>query len=77
MSSACHPMSNTRAELAVKTTKLWLMENVGSNGEVNSNRKVKAFFMQRNTPDSECNLFLHRPFGIKFRGLLLYIRRVL
>ena len=49
MSSAYHPMSNGRAELAVKATKRLLMENVGTNGELENDRIVQALLTQRNT----------------------------
>ena len=55
MSSAYHPVSNGRAELTVKTTKLLLMENVGINAELNNDRMVQAI-LQRNTPDPGCKL---------------------
>ena len=42
MSSAYHPVSNGRAESAVKASKRLLMENVGSNGELNNDKMVQA-----------------------------------
>ena len=56
MSSAYHPMSNGRAELAVKATKRLLMENVGQNGELENDKMVQALLTQRNTPDPGCKL---------------------
>ena len=38
MSSAYHPISNSRAELAVKATKRFLMKKVGPNDELNNDR---------------------------------------
>ena len=56
MSSAYHPMSNSRAELAVKATKRLLMEKVGPNGELNNNRMLQTLLTLRNTPDPVCKL---------------------
>ena len=53
MSSAYHPISNSRAELAVKCTKRLLMENVGLNGKLQNDKMVLT---QRNTPDLGCRL---------------------
>lgn len=55
-SSAYHPSSNGRAELAVKSTKRLLMENVGPNGCLENDRMVRALLTQRNTPDPGCKL---------------------
>ena len=63
MLSAYHPVSNGRAELAVKVSKRLLMENVGSNCELNNDKMVQALLTQRNTPDPGCKLsHLHRSF---------------
>ena len=50
LSSAYFPQSNGRAELAVKATKRLLEDNVGPNGELNSDKVVCALLQQRNTP---------------------------
>ena len=50
-------MSNGRTELAVKATKLILMENVCSNGEVVNDRMVQALLRQRNTAELKCKPF--------------------
>ena len=56
ISSAYHPQSNGRAELAVKITKRLLENNTGPNGELNTDKVVCALLQQRNTPDRDCGL---------------------
>jgi len=56
LSSAYHPQSNGRAELAVKITKRLLENNTGPNGELNTDKFVCALLQQRNTPDRDCGL---------------------
>ena len=56
LSSAYHPASNGRAELAVKTAKRLLMDNVSANGSLNNDAIVRAFLTYRNTPDPGCKL---------------------
>ena len=55
-SSVSFPSSNGRAELAVKMTKRLLMNNVGPNGDLNSDKVVRTLLTQRNTPDLGCRL---------------------
>ena len=56
LSSAYFPQSNGRAEVAVKLTKRLLEENVGINGNLNTDKVVCALLQQRNTPDKDCQL---------------------
>jgi ribosomal protein L44E len=56
ISSAYHPQSNGRAELAVKITKRLLENNTGPTGELNTDKVVCALLQQRNTPDRDCGL---------------------
>ena len=56
MSSAYFPSSNSRAELAVKSTKRLLMENVGPDGNLNTGKVVRSLLTQRNTPDPASKL---------------------
>lgn len=56
ISSAHHPQSNGRAELAVKATKRLLEANVGPNGDLNTDNFVRAMLTMRNTPDPDCKL---------------------
>ena len=56
LSSAYFPQSNGRAELAVKMAKSLLEYNTGSDGNLNTDRVVRALLQQRNTPDRDCQL---------------------
>ena len=56
LSSAYFSQSNGRAELAVKSTKRLLEDNVGPNGKLDSDKVVCALLQHRNTPDRECKL---------------------
>ena len=76
MSSAYHPVSNGRAELAVKASKRLLMENIGSNGELNNDRMIQALLTQRNTPDPGCKLSPAQILlGRNLKDSLPYIRK--
>ena len=55
-SSAYHPRSNGRAEVAVKAMKRLLQENISANGDINSDRYVQAILQFRNTQDSDSGL---------------------
>ena len=56
ISSAYNPSSNGRAELAVKTAKRLLMNNVGANGSLDNDATVRALLTYHNTPDPGCKL---------------------
>ena len=56
ISSAHHPQSNGRAELAVKATKRLLNDNIGPNGDINTDSFLRAILTFRNTPDPDCRL---------------------
>lgn len=56
LSSAYFPQSNGRAEVAVKSTKRLLEDNVGPSGDLNTDDVVCALLQQRNTPDRDCAL---------------------
>ena len=55
-SAAYNPQSNGRAELAVKSTKRLLEENIGSDGNLNTDEFIQAMLIYRNTPDPFCHL---------------------
>ena len=50
-SSAYNPQSNGRAELAVKSTKRLLEENIGHDGNLDTDTFTQAMLIYRNTPD--------------------------
>ena len=49
-SSAFYPQGNSRAELAVKTAKRLLQENVAPDGSLNTEKVSRALLQYRNTP---------------------------
>ena len=55
-SSVSFPSSNGRAELAVKTAKRLIMDNVSPDGKLDNDRMVRALLTHRNTPDAGCKL---------------------
>ena len=52
ISSVAYARSNGRAEVAVKSMKRLLMDNMGPNGTLNSDEFLAAILQYRNTPDS-------------------------
>jgi len=54
--SANFPQSNGCAEVSVKVTKRLLEENMGEDGDLNTDEVVRALLQQRNTPDRDCRL---------------------
>ena len=56
LSSAYHPQSNGRAEVAVKSAKRLLRCNVGPTGSLDNDRLLRALLQLRNTPDPDCNV---------------------
>ncbi len=56
LSSSYLPSSNGRAELAVKTAKRLLMENINASGKLDNDAIVRALLTYRNTPDPGCKL---------------------
>jgi len=55
-SSAYHPQSNGRAEVAVKSAKRLLRSNIDASGSLNSDKFLRALLQLRNTPDPDCNV---------------------
>ena len=53
MSSAYHAQSNGRAEVAVKTVKRALRDNVGTDGKLDRDTFARALLLLRNTPDRD------------------------
>ena len=56
LSAAYCPQSNGRAELAVKSTKRLIEDNVGPNGELDTDKFLRAILIKRNTPDPTSKL---------------------
>ena len=56
LSSAYFPQSNSRAEVAVKSSKRLLEDNITTNGSLDTDEMVRALLQQRNTPDRDCLL---------------------
>ena len=56
MSSVVFPHSNCRAEVAVKTAKRLIRDNVGPQGSLNTDRFARALMQYHNTPLRGINL---------------------
>ena len=54
LSSAYFPHSNSRAELAVKSAKRMLRDNLTADGKFSSNKMMAAILQFRNTPLQDC-----------------------
>ena len=53
ISSAYYPKSNLRAELGVKVIKRLLRENIGGDGNLDTDKVARALLGYRNTPNTE------------------------
>ena len=51
VSSAYYPRANKRSEVAVKSAKRLVMENLGPRGQLDTDRFARALLLHRNTPD--------------------------
>lgn len=77
LSSAYHPQSNGRAEVAVKTVKRLLKSNTGSNGSLDNDRFLRAILQLRNTPDPDCSLSPAQiMFGRPLRDAFSFVNRL-
>ena len=56
LSSAYHPQSNGRAEVAVKGMKRLLRDNIRSNGELDTDAVTRGILQLRNTPETDSGL---------------------
>lgn len=56
ISSAYHPQSNGRAEVAVKSAKRLLRSNISPTGVLDNDKLLRALLQLRNTPDPDCNI---------------------
>ena len=76
-SSAYHPQSNGRAEVAVKTVKRLLRLNTNPNGSLNNDKFLRAMLQLRNTPDPDCNLSPAQVmFGRPLRDAFSFLNRL-
>ena len=56
VASAYYPRANKRAEVAVKSAKRLVMENLGPGGSLDTDKFARALLAHRNCPDSETGL---------------------
>ena len=56
LSSSYYPRANKRAEVAVKSTKRLIMDNLGPNGTLHTDKLARAILMHRNCPDPNTGL---------------------
>ena len=74
MSAAYNPQSNGRAELAVKMTKRLIEDNIGPDGELDTDNFLRALLIKRNTPDPTSRLSpAEIVFGRKLRDTMPHI----
>ena len=77
LSSAYHPQSNGRAEVAVKTAKRLLRSNTSPSGTLDSDRFLRAMLQLRNTPDPDCNISPAQiVFGRPIRDAFAFVSRL-
>ncbi|MEL6804662.1 MAG: hypothetical protein AAFO91_12870, partial [Bacteroidota bacterium] len=76
-SSAYHPRSNGRAEVAVKSAERCLLSNVDSSGRLNNNKLLRAMLQLRNTPDPDCKMSpAEIVFGRPLRDSFAFLNRL-
>ena len=77
VSSAYHPKSNGRAEVAVKTVKRLMRSNVAPSGSLNTDKFLTAMLQLRNTPDPDCGVSpAEIVFGRQLRDNLQFVSYV-
>ena len=77
VSSAYFARSNGRAEVAVKSAKRLLRNNVGPGGSLDNNQFLRAILQLRNTPDPNCNVSPAQIlFGRPIRDHLSFTKRL-
>jgi len=77
ISSAYHPQSNGRAEVAVKTAKRLLRANTSALGTLDSDRFLRTMLQLRNTPDPDCGMSpAEIVFGRNIRDSLAFVNRL-
>ena len=76
ISSAYHPQSNGRAEVAVKSAKRLLRSNTGPSGTLNSDNFLRVMLQLRDTPDPDCNISPAQiVFGKPMRDAFSFVNR--
>ena len=76
VSSAYFAHSNSRAELAVKSAKRMLRDNMSANGQLNNNNLMAAILQFRNTPLQDCRRSpAQMVFGRHMRDLLPAVKQ--
>ena len=77
VSSAYHPRSNGRAEVAVKSAKRLLRSNLDSSGRLDNDKLLGAMLQLRNTPDPDCKLSpAEIVFGRPLRDSFAFLNRL-
>lgn len=77
ISSAYFPQSNGRAEVAVKTAKRLLLDNVSPSGSLNNDKFLRAILQLRNTPDADCHVSPAQiVFGRQLNDAFTFVNRV-
>ena len=76
-SSAYHPQSNGRAEVAVKSVKRLLRSNISPSGSLDNDKFVRALLQLRNTPDPDCKRSpAEIVFGHPIRDVFLFVNKL-
>ena len=76
-SSAYHPQSNGRAEVAVKSVKRLLRSNINPSGSLDNDKFLKGILQLRNTPDPDCKISpAEIVFGRPIRDAFSFINRL-
>ena len=77
VSSAYFPQSNGRAEVAVKSAKRMLRDNVSPDGDSNNDSFLRALLQLRNTPDPDCGMSpAEVVFGRPLRDAFSFVNRL-
>ena len=77
VSSAYFPQSNGRAEVAVKSAKRMLRDNVSPDGDLNNDSFLRALLQLRNTPDPDCGMSpAEVVFGRPLRDAFSFVNRL-
>ena len=76
LSSAYHPQSNGRAEVAVKKVKRLLKSCIDPKGGINNDHFLRGMLQLRNTPDPELKMSPAQVmFGITLRDAFSFVNK--